>query len=117
MYPVTPGTGKERVAYAIHDISAYGNGAFVPVNCGAIPEGIVESELFGHVKGAFSGAIKERKGRFELAHKGTLFLDEVADLPLKTQVKLLRFLQEGSFEKVGGEKKNFSGCKNHKCCQ
>ncbi|SDU55091.1 sigma-54 interaction domain-containing protein [Desulfobacula phenolica] len=108
-YPVhvsgDTGTGKERVAYAIHDISSYGNGAFVPVNCGALPEGIVESELFGHVKGAFSGAIKERKGRFELAHKGTLFLDEVADLPLKTQVKLLRFLQEGSFEKVGGEKK------------
>ncbi|MCP4673890.1 MAG: PAS domain S-box protein [Desulfobacula sp.] len=108
-YPVSvtgdTGTGKERVAYAIHDISAYGNGAFVPVNCGAIPEGIVESELFGHVKGAFSGAVQERKGRFELAHKGTLFLDEVAELPLKTQVKLLRFLQEGSFEKVGGEKK------------
>ncbi|MBU2431273.1 MAG: sigma 54-interacting transcriptional regulator, partial [Proteobacteria bacterium] len=76
-YPVhisgDTGTGKERVAYAIHDISAYGNGAFVPVNCGALPEGIVESELFGHVKGAFSGAVKERKGRFELAHKGTLF--------------------------------------------
>ena len=109
-YPVhvsgDTGTGKERVAYAIHDISSYGTGAFVPVNCGAIPEGIVESELFGHVKGAFTGAIKERKGRFELAHKGTLFLDEVADLPLKTQVKILRFLQEGSFEKVGGEKKN-----------
>lgn len=108
-YPVhisgDTGTGKERVAYAIHDISSYGNGAFVPVNCGAIPEGIVESELFGHVKGAFSGAIKERKGRFELAHNGTLLLDEVADLPLKTQVKILRFLQEGSFEKVGGEKK------------
>jgi len=108
-YPVhvsgDTGTGKERVACAIHDISSYGNGAFVPVNCGALPEGIVESELFGHVKGAFSGAIKERKGRFELAHKGTLFLDEVADLPLKTQVKLLRFLQEGTFEKVGGEKK------------
>ena len=108
-YPVNvsgaTGTGKERVAYAIHDISSYGSGAFVPVNCGAIPEGIVESELFGHVKGAFSGAVKERKGRFELAHKGTLFLDEVAELPLKTQVKLLRFLKEGSFEKVGGEKK------------
>ena len=108
-YPVhisgDTGTGKERVALAIHDISSYGNGAFVPVNCGAIPEGIVESELFGHVKGAFTGAIKERKGRFELADKGTLFLDEVAELPLSIQVKLLRFLQEGSFEKVGGEKK------------
>jgi len=108
-YPVhvsgETGTGKERVAYAIHDISSYGNGAFVPVNCGAIPEGIVESELFGHVKGAFSGAVKERKGRFELADKGTLFLDEIAELPLNTQVKLLRFLQEGSFEKVGGEKR------------
>ena len=108
-YPVhvsgDTGTGKERVAYAIHDISSYGNGAFVPVNCGAIPEGIVESELFGHVKGAFTGALKERKGRFELADQGTLFLDEVAELPLSTQVKILRFLQEGSFEKVGGEKK------------
>ncbi len=108
-YPVhvsgDTGTGKERVAYAIHDISSYGSGMFVPVNCGAIPEGIVESELFGHVKGAFSGAVRERKGRFELAHKGTLFLDEVAELPLKTQVKMLRFLQEGTFEKVGGEKK------------
>jgi len=108
-YPVhvsgDTGTGKERVACAIHDISAYGSGAFVPINCGALPEGIVESELFGHVKGAFSGAIKERKGRFELADKGTLFLDEVAELPLQTQVKLLRFLQEGTFEKVGGEKR------------
>ena len=108
-YPVhisgDTGTGKERVACAIHDISSFGTGAFVPINCGAIPEGIVESELFGHVKGAFSGAVKERKGRFELAHKGTLFLDEVAELPLKTQVKLLRFLEEGTFEKVGGEKK------------
>jgi len=108
-YPVhvsgETGTGKERVACAIHDISSFGNGDFVPINCGAIPEGIVESELFGHVKGAFSGAVKERKGRFELAHKGTLFLDEIAELPLKTQVKLLRFLEEGSFEKVGGEKK------------
>ncbi|MFO7752292.1 MAG: sigma 54-interacting transcriptional regulator [Desulfobacteraceae bacterium] len=107
-YPVhvsgETGTGKERVANAIHDYSAFGNGIFVPVNCGAIPEGIVESELFGHVKGAFSGAVKDRKGRFELAHKGTLFLDEVAELPLKTQVKILRFLQEGVFERVGGEK-------------
>lgn len=108
-YPVhisgETGSGKERVATAIHDISSSGRGAFVPINCGAIPEGIVESELFGHVKGAFSGAVKDRKGRFELADKGTLFLDEVAELPLKTQVKLLRFLEECKFEKVGGEKK------------
>ena len=77
-YPVNVsgeiGTGKERVACAIRDISSFGTGTFVPINCGTIPEGIVESELFGHVKGAFSGAVKERKGRFELAHKGdTLF--------------------------------------------
>ncbi|PIE68266.1 MAG: sigma-54-dependent Fis family transcriptional regulator [Deltaproteobacteria bacterium] len=108
-YPVhisgETGTGKERVANAIHHISSFGRGAFVPVNCGAIPEGIVESELFGHVKGAFSGAVRERKGRFELAHGGSLFLDEIADLPLQTQVKILRFLQEGAFEKVGGEKR------------
>ena len=95
-YPVNvtgdTGTGKERVANAIHDISSYGNGAFVPVNCGAIPEGIVESELFGHVKGAFSGAVKERKGRFELADKGTLFLDEVAELPLKKLAVKKRYL-------------------------
>ncbi len=108
-YPVhisgETGTGKERVANAIHRISSFGRGAFVPVNCGAIPEGIVESELFGHVKGAFSGAVRERKGRFELAHGGSLFLDEIADLPTHTQVKILRFLQEGAFEKVGGEKR------------
>lgn len=84
-YPVhingETGTGKERVAEALHNESKRAGAHFVPVNCGAIPEGLVESELFGHVKGAFSGAIKERKGRFELAHKGTLFLDEVAELP------------------------------------
>jgi transcriptional regulator with GAF, ATPase, and Fis domain len=76
----------------------------VPVNCGALPENIIESELFGHVKGAFTGAIKDKKGRFELAEGGTIFLDEVADLPKSTQVKLLRVLQEGKFERVGGEK-------------
>lgn len=107
-YPVhihgETGTGKERVAYALHNESKRGGALFVPVNCGAIPEGLVESELFGHVKGAFSGAIKERKGRFELADKGTLFLDEVAELPKQIQVKLLRFLQEGVLERVGGEK-------------
>jgi PAS domain S-box-containing protein len=77
---------------------------FVPINCGALPEGLIESELFGHVKGAFSGAIRDKKGRFELADKGTIFLDEIAELPKLLQVKLLRFLQEGTFEKVGGEK-------------
>ncbi len=107
-YPVhingDTGTGKERVAAALHSESKRARAPFVPVNCGAIPDGLVESELFGHVKGAFSGAVKERKGRFELAHKGTLFLDEVAELPKSMQVKLLRFLQEGVLERVGGEK-------------
>ena len=107
-YPVhisgETGTGKELVAMAIHKESRRGGGPFVPVNCGALPEGILESELFGHVKGAFSGAIRDKKGRFELANGGTLFLDEVAELPKHVQVKLLRVLQDGSFERVGGEK-------------
>lgn len=98
------GTGKELVAHAIHNESRRGGAAFVPINCGALPEGLIESELFGHVKGAFSGAIREKKGRFELADGGTVFLDEVSELPKLMQVKLLRFLQEESFEKVGGEK-------------
>jgi sigma-54 dependent transcriptional regulator, acetoin dehydrogenase operon transcriptional activator AcoR len=98
------GTGKELVATAIHNESRRGGAPFVPINCGALPDGLIESELFGHVKGAFSGAIRDKKGRFELAHSGTVFLDEVADLSKPLQVKLLRFLQEGSFEKVGGER-------------
>jgi PAS domain S-box-containing protein len=107
-YPVhisgETGTGKELVASAIHNESRRKGGPFVPINCGALPEGLLESELFGHVKGAFSGAIRDKKGRFELADNGTIFLDEVADLTKRTQVKLLRFLQEGSLERVGDEK-------------
>ncbi len=98
------GTGKELVANAIHNESRRGGAPFVPINCGALPEGLIESELFGHVKGAFSGAIRDKKGRFELADGGSVFLDEVAELTKPLQVKLLRFLQEGTFEKVGGEK-------------
>ncbi len=107
-YPVhifgETGTGKELVANAIHNESMRAGNPFVPINCGALPEGLIESELFGHVKGAFSGAIRDKKGRFELADKGTILLDEIAELPKLLQVKLLRFLQEGNFEKVGGEK-------------
>jgi PAS domain S-box-containing protein len=98
------GTGKELVAHAIHNESPRGAAPFVPINCGALPEGLIESELFGHVKGAFSGAIRDKKGRFELANGGTVFLDEISELPKLMQVKLLRFLQESTFEKVGGEK-------------
>jgi DNA-binding NtrC family response regulator len=96
------GTGKGEVAKAIHQRSPRRDHAFVEVNCGALPEGIVESELFGHERGAFTGAAAARKGRFELADKGTLFLDEVGDIPLATQVKLLRAVQEGAFERLGG---------------
>jgi len=97
------GTGKELVANAIHNESPRGGAPFVPINCGALPEGLIESELFGHVRGAFSGAVRDKKGRFELADGGSMFLDEVAELSNNMQVKLLRFLQEGQFERVGGE--------------
>ena len=98
------GTGKEVVARNVHQLSERSSGPFVPVNCGAIPGELLESELFGHEKGAFTGAISARKGRFELAQGGTLFLDEIGDMPLQMQVKLLRVLQERSYERVGGTK-------------
>ncbi len=96
------GTGKEVVARSIHEHSRRRSGPFVPVNCGAIPGELLESELFGHEKGAFTGAVTARAGRFELAKGGTLFLDEIGDMPLTMQVKLLRVLQERRFERVGG---------------
>jgi len=98
------GTGKELIANAIHYNSPRAPMPFIKVSCASLSEGIIESELFGHERGAFTGAIASRKGRFELAHQGTLFLDEVEDIPPATQIKLLRVLQEGEFERVGGNK-------------
>ena len=98
------GTGKELVAEAIHEGSVRRTAPFVKLNCSAVPTDLVESELFGHEKGAFTGAISMRRGRFELADGGTLFLDEVGDMPIEMQAKLLRVLQEGTFERVGGSK-------------
>jgi len=98
------GTGKELIANAIHQNSLRKDKPFIKVNCAALPEGLLESELFGHEKGAFTGAVSRRLGRFEQAHGGTLFLDEIGDMSLPTQAKILRVLQEGEFERMGGEK-------------
>jgi len=98
------GTGKEIVARSLHDLSGRSAGNFVPINCAAIPKDLIESELFGHSKGAFTGAATDRKARFELAHNGSIFLDEIGDLSLELQVKLLRVLQERVVDPVGGAK-------------
>ncbi|MGK6353712.1 PEP-CTERM-box response regulator transcription factor [Sphingomonas sp. DT-207] len=98
------GTGKELLARGLHEASPRRKGAFIAINCAAIPETLLESELFGHEKGAFTGAVKTTEGKIELAHGGTLFLDEVGDIPLPLQVKLLRFLQERVIERIGGRK-------------
>jgi transcriptional regulator with GAF, ATPase, and Fis domain len=96
------GTGKELIARAIHKSSHRAGQAFISVNCAAIPSSLIASELFGHEKGAFTGALQRRQGRFELAHSGTIFLDEIGELPAETQIALLRVLQERRFERVGG---------------
>jgi len=98
------GTGKELVARALHDNSSRSNGPFIKINCAAIPKTLMESELFGYEKGAFTGAVGSKPGRFELAHSGSLFLDEIGEIPVEMQVKLLRVLQESEFERVGGIK-------------
>jgi len=105
------GTGKELVARAVHTHSSRGHGPFVAVNCGALPGDLLESELFGHVRGAFTGAVRDRAGRFEAAGDGSLFLDEVGELPLSLQVKLLRVLQDGTYQRVGESTNRHAECR------
>ena len=107
------GTGKELIARFIHHNSRRSKGPFIKVNCAALAEGVLESELFGHEKGAFTGSIRQRKGRFEFAHQGTIFLDEIADLATGVQVKLLRVIQEGELERVGGEQTIHDRCSDY----
>src|SRR4029079_12888359 len=97
------GTGKELVAREIHRRSSRHNRSFITMNCAALPENLIESELFGHERGAFTGAVRQRKGKFELADEGTIFLDEIGDMSLNTQSKILRILQEKKFERLGGD--------------
>jgi len=111
------GVGKEVFSKIIHQLSSRKHGPFIAVNCGAIPEGTIDSELFGHEKGSFTGATDARKGYFEVANGGTIFLDEVTDLPLQTQVRLLRVLETGEFIKVGSSKVQKNGCSYCGCHQ
>ena len=103
------------IARSIHNRSERAAGPFIAVNCGAIPSSLIASELFGHEKGAFTGALQQRLGRFELAHGGTIFLDEIGELSLEIQVSLLRILQEREFERVGGGEMIRCGCPRHRC--
>ena len=107
------GTGKEMIARAVHAHSKRKTQPLIKVNCAALPSGLIESELFGHEKGAFTGRTDRRIGRFELANSGTLFLDEIGELPPPVQVKLLRVLQEREFERVGGRQDNTGGRPSH----
>ena len=107
------GTGKEFVARSVHALSTRHDKTFIKLNCAAVPSGLLESELFGHEKGAFTGAVNQKVGRIELADKGTLFLDEIGELPLELQPKLLRVLQDREFERLGGSAYFARGCKDH----